>query len=838
MRNGVSLSSSRRNVVSRFYFGVGSDTPNPTARSRHTFQRNFLTGPQLRPLQNTGETGQAAIQARRRAFTKAGILSAAKFESRDNRMHSHIQFITTPTSETPGTALWLQFEDSRYFFGNTHEGLQRAGLQFGAKLWKARDFFLTGQTDWQTNGGLLGMILTLADATKARTASLKEAARLKLERAIARKEEQQRQKKPGKNGKSIIPQSIPVPVEKQAKEEDHVLNIHGGPNITHTLATARAFVFRQGLAMDVDEFLEGTERTGPEQDWQPTWTDERIQVWAMPIPSLNKDGNYTNQRPVSPRKRSLGEYMEGQLLSTTHATNWRDNCGRSPETVGDSSQQIRENAVQEMFRSNWRFDNLVETPLHEVKLPATLFVRDPETKKIVKYSGPIPDGTAPVPNVTVLVRQPWPGALIDQLPPTKRSTTAMSYIIRNHRQRGRFRPDAARALNVPPGPLWNALARGADVRSSDGKTVTPDMVLEAGKEGGGVAVIELPSTEYIWALTHRPEWHVDRIMVGVGAIIWLLGPGVAQDEMLIKFMDDFKHLKHIVSSPDQCPNNLSMMSAAAAALRHHQIDPERYPILQHSNVEYEHPSNFIPAKRGLKVQLEPAVEIQDGSIVEPVNTAEVIQQIPAAVLKLAKEARDSIAAGKFQDEILSQNLISPESEIICLGTGSALPSLHRNVSGTLLRVPGCGSYLFDCGENTLGQLKRIYPPSQLTEVLRDLKLIWISHLHADHHLGTASVIKAWYEEVHGKDSVKRPRPTVAEQLQSPVRYLDEGKRLFVVGHTHMLRWLEEYSSVEDFGYDQLVPLEPSSININAPDFGKLEWNGVDVGFKTSKDAEL
>jgi hypothetical protein len=32
-----------------------------------------------------------------------------------------------------------------------------------------------------------------------------------------------------------------------------------------------------------------------------------------------------------------------------------------------------------------------------------------------------------------------------------------------------------------------------------------------------------------------------------------------------------------------------------------------------------------------------------------------------------------------------------------------------------LKVPGYGYYLLDCGENTLGQLKRVFEPEELRE---------------------------------------------------------------------------------------------------------------------------
>lgn len=40
--------------------------------------------------------------------------------------------------------------------------------------------------------------------------------------------------------------------------------------------------------------------------------------------------------------------------------------------------------------------------------------------------------------------------------------------------------------------------------------------------------------------------------------------------------------------------------------------------------------------------------------------------------------------------------------------------------------------LLDCGEGTYGQLYRHYG-SELTDILRQLKCIFISHMHADHH---------------------------------------------------------------------------------------------------------
>ena len=53
-----------------------------------------------------------------------------------------------------------------------------------------------------------------------------------------------------------------------------------------------------------------------------------------------------------------------------------------------------------------------------------------------------------------------------------------------------------------------------------------------------------------------------------------------------------------------------------------------------------------------------------------------------------------------------------------------------------------GHLLLDGGEGTLGQLLRHFGPAQLEDVLRRIRVIFVSHLHADHHLGIIRVLKA------------------------------------------------------------------------------------------------
>jgi ribonuclease Z len=197
---------------------------------------------------------------------------------------------------------------------------------------------------------------------------------------------------------------------------------------------------------------------------------------------------------------------------------------------------------------------------------------------------------------------------------------------------------------------------------------------------------------------------------------------------------------------------------------------------------------FKRAHTGKTIILEPRFQIQDDCIIPYLDTAKVVEEASPEVKALAEKARREISSKEYLEKLEEQqrDIPSKDAEVITLGTGSALPSKYRNVSATLLRVPGYGNYLFDCGENTLGQLKRVFG-EELPFVLRELKAIWISHLHADHHLGTASVIRAWHEETR-----------IDEETRD--------NKLIVASETGMVSWLREYAEVEDFGHSRVDPV--------------------------------
>ena len=72
-------------------------------------------------------------------------------------------------------------------------------------------------------------------------------------------------------------------------------------------------------------------------------------------------------------------------------------------------------------------------------------------------------------------------------------------------------------------------------------------------------------------------------------------------------------------------------------------------------------------------------------------------------------------------------------DIVFLGTGAAIPTAHRNLSG-VVAIRNGEYFLFDCGEGTQMQFRRAeLKPGKLRYIL-------ISHFHGDHLFGLPGLL--------------------------------------------------------------------------------------------------
>lgn len=124
-------------------------------------------------------------------------------------------------------------------------------------------------------------------------------------------------------------------------------------------------------------------------------------------------------------------------------------------------------------------------------------------------------------------------------------------------------------------------------------------------------------------------------------------------------------------------------------------------------------------------------------------------------------------------------------KIIFLGTGSCIPNKTRNVSSILVYTNPDACVLLDCGEGTYGQIIRFYGKEKARKVIRDLKGIFISHLHADHHIGLIGLLLAKINACQDRNVPIEPIKLFApEQINSYLNFFHQ--RIEPIKHSYSL----------------------------------------------------
>ena len=668
---------------------------------------------------------EADVRGSRLRFKTANSM-AVKSQSaaaRGNRQSFHLQFLTTPTADTAGQSAVLHFDSQRYLFGHVGEGTQRACIQRGVSLKKLDNLFITGKTSWETNGGLIGLILSRADV---HTLDVQDPAG----------------KKPA-------------------------LHVHGGPKLLHSVACARRFVFRTGAPLVIHESVPHSRG----QLSEPSYVDDNVRVWPLALSAPRSDGLEAGQNAQS--SSPSPNDGDGPVAESQHNV--------------DNEQAARKEIVHNMFDSVWRRDRLVESEFQDVNMPATVWLRNSETKDLESfYCTSMRDAPHIRPGQVVQVRNPWPAALVGDLPLASNlpSNVAMSYIVRGHSQRGVFDPKKAAALGVPRGPQLGDLTKGIAVTLPNGTVVSPEQVLGPSQPGKGVAFFDLPSSAYLRDLDSLLAFQTT-LLDDVAIVVWTLGPGVRSSPVFEELIHHMSDTQHFISDADTSTNYIVFDSVALSNARLAAIAPAHFSQLQHDPVRDAGVSGggkLLTTEAGLRIAVEPKYAL---------DRSEIPRIDPAKTLRKERRVTGGSRESSPNDRPLLQSGSVAEPVIITLGTGSALPGKYRNVSATLLRMPdGQGSYLLDCGENTVGQLHRMYNTEEYDELLRDIRMIWISHMHADHHLGTISLL--------------RERANAFDKLNDS----SKDRTIYLISEANMIDFVREYRSVEPemFRRSGLIPL--------------------------------
>ena len=346
-------------------------------------------------------------------------------------------------------------------------------------------------------------------------------------------------------------------------------------------------------------------------------------------------------------------------------------------------------------------------------------------------------------------------------------THAVSFVFSTAPIPGKFLVDKAKELNVPQGPMYALLKSGKSVTFVDPatdteKTVTTEQVVAESSPGIGVAVIYCPSLAALNGLklsetlmSFQGGSTNDKKPVVVLEVMVHFTPKSIFDTSEYQswcgsFGSGVDHLT--LHSAESLETRASLdvdspfLSGISGGIRRSFVSQKLFPC-----PTLKQCSDDSPKDDSSKLSIIEGRPLLDYVLMPKSRRGlneSSLKDIYSQALKddLRKEATDT-GAVEQASTIMSSGADESSTnlgELIFTGTGSAVPCKHRNVTGKYLRMNNGNSMLLDVGEGTVGQLLRSWKSTlrggvkamdEYRSRLEGIKAVWISHPHADHHLG-------------------------------------------------------------------------------------------------------
>ncbi|KAG9284291.1 hypothetical protein G9A89_002101 [Geosiphon pyriformis] len=651
-------------------------------------------------------------------------------------MKTFLQILGCATPDTtPSVLLHFDTKAPRRYLFNCGEATQRICLENHLRLTRLQNIFAT-RIDWETMGGLPGFLLSMADSGVAKA------------------------------------------------------KVYGGENLTHFIVATRSFIVRSSMSLETHEF--------PEDGTQ--FQDENLTIKTVILhPNSNIIQSQIDATSESFNSGKISLPLKRAFDSDLQQAEQQSNLEYKKKLLGLMfNQSQRQNSDQKPSkRRNREEETVFEIPVDDV---------EGSNKKNNIFLSSVSSNRS----IADKRREFFP----KRLPQSEPSNVAITYICQGPDYKGKFYPERATALGLQPGPLYAKLHQGQSVTGPDGTTVHPHQVMGDPRPGFILIIIDVPSVNYIESVCSNTEFAAyqnDNENSRVGLIVHMLGNGVLDDERYRTWMRKYgSDTQHIISNEQYCLQRLIFNKAGQSQFKLSKLDETQFRVPFYSNEPLKNLKSVenLPEKVTLSAPLliyhmEPKPKLDDSQVPTLFDHRDPQSYVVKSLnklqdyLKVATQLKENL---KETSQLLQS---SPGHDIIVttLGTGSGQPSKYRNVSSNLITIPNYGSILLDAGEGTYGQLVRQFGPidglgqdngMNLRQCIKGLRCIFISHLHADHHLGTIRILRKWSE------------------LNK-----DNRSKLFIVAPGRFFRWLDEYNDVEFFGISNLLFIDNRDILENS-----------------------
>ncbi|EGD81693.1 hypothetical protein PTSG_02406 [Salpingoeca rosetta] len=655
---------------------------------------------------------------------------------------SYLQIVAGSCDTGPSAFIFT--DDRRYLF-NTGEGIQRFCMEHKIRLKQVTDIFFT-KSSWECIGGLPGMLLTMQDMYQV----------------------------------------------------SHPVALHAPPHLSTMLEGTKTFMqHRSSLYREFREY------TDPVSEFD----DGRLRMKIFTIhardqtPALHphvisalKQQKYMEQA-APPVSQNIGAEFDHHATHEPHTLPAKKVRLQPKQDQSPGQQQQQQQQQQQPSAGNGHDAARQRTP-------------SPISSRLESASPP-----------------PHPAPQLTLVPPTAEETlaaaestrdTALAYVgsLVNPRP-GKFNVQKAKAAGVPKGPLWGQLGKGNEVTLDDGRVVKPEDVLDPVDPLPHFAIVHIPTRAALEATIARSElFDAFRAMPSsMPKVVHFTSQALAQTDAYAQLLQQFgPNVTHVFVDPQHNPHATTISSTKLQYMLQ-TIGPTPFAMapvpstVPELTVPHALPDNcsvvsaqplyrvFLSKRRdGLLTDATTCLPIvspeecretvmalpdmqrllpqqNEHAQAPPPTTAPPTTTTPAKAPPTTTTTATATASGTGGDSLAA---LRPDERVLhFMGTGSAVPSQLRNVTGMLLTrgiwVDSDGattvnkdvaaSMLLDCGEGSLSQLQRKFGAEHMPAVLRSLRLVHISHMHADHHLGLTRVL-ARRREAFAAVGVDDPPPVV------------------------------------------------------------------------------
>ncbi|KAG0141813.1 hypothetical protein CROQUDRAFT_663319 [Cronartium quercuum f. sp. fusiforme G11] len=504
-------------------------------------------------------------------------------------------------------------------------------------------------------------------------------------------------------------------------QREKLIRVVGPHGTRYMAACGRLYTRREGMAVEVLEF---PDRNGLERVYE----DDHISVYAVG----SQPPTIASKRPLGSPRTSPAANKRQKVSSASEGKEEPQKSSVASDSENLDVQAPSTGSKQEKDPSAW-----LDLVLQDMFRPKAGAQKHPASAR----------------------PHPTPAYSYEKLePPTEPiNLEPSSYFVVGPKLRGKFSVEKAQALGVQPGPDFGKLWKGEKVVLGDGTTVDGKICVGEGSNGSAFYISNITSLKQL----HRTTLPLPQEMTELGqgaqlaAVFHFVGPDILSDERYVDWLSKFEpETKHYLSSHAYSPDLYSFEPAVLLLLKLSLLSPTLFPIphcrpdsLQsHSIPNLSQLDRFQDIQINWTVPRPPALVRLDYELIKnPVSKSELIQKIE--LVPEVPEVLDRIQQEEREIQEPASNVFADRIMVTTLGTSSAVPSKYRNVSATLLHIPlneqespsDFYYVLLDAGEGTLGQIKRSFG-QRWEEVLRAIKLIFISHLHADHHSGLSSIL--------------------------------------------------------------------------------------------------